>query len=365
MITNIILMDILPLSLIGLILFRIKLVKPLNSVNCDYLSIETSKCYRGIFAIVVLFYHLTQMTDAGFLFRLFEKSGYLAVSVFFFLSGFGLQKSYILKGEDYKNGFLLKRIPSILIPYIITIIIYWLSYSITGHAYSIKEVFISLINGNPIVTYSWYIINILLFYVVYWILMLVCKKHYLLMIIGGLIWTIVYIFICKKMGYDEFWFNASHLLVFGMFWATYEKKILAFIKKTYYIFTPVIWGSFILFFIKKTDFATSLSIPLLPFTMLTALLFVLSVVMLVLKVQIGNKPLNHLGNISLEIYLMQGLFITVLPIYAIRNKFSFSGIDFLWCLVVIICTIIFSFLLHLVFKKILKKYFSFRMPSAF
>ncbi|WP_173468755.1 acyltransferase family protein [Fibrobacter succinogenes] len=112
--------DILPILLLFLCIFGAKITKPLSSINSkDYLSLATCKSYRGLFAILVILLHLAQRTESGVLFRYFTFTGMLPVPFFFFLSGYGLQKSYIVKSDKYRNGFLLKRVPTVLIPYII------------------------------------------------------------------------------------------------------------------------------------------------------------------------------------------------------------------------------------------------------
>ena len=192
--------DILPILLLFLCIFGAKITRPLSSINSNgYLSLSTSKSYRGLFAIVVIFHHLALRTTTGVLFQPFASMGSLAVAFFFFLSGYGLQKSYIIKSESYKKDFLLKRIPTVLIPYIIITAIYWLTHLFLGHFYSIKDIIHGLIVGYPIAENSWFIVNILIFYVVFWLLMLICKKHYFIMILGGIIWYILYFFFCLKM----------------------------------------------------------------------------------------------------------------------------------------------------------------------
>lgn len=52
------------------------------------------------------------------------RFGSLSVSVFFFLSGYGLICSYNLKGEKYLKGFLIHRMGKIIIPLLTAYMIY-------------------------------------------------------------------------------------------------------------------------------------------------------------------------------------------------------------------------------------------------
>ena len=349
-------LDLLPFILLFLCIFGAKTTKPLSSINSnDYLSLATCKSYRGLFAIVVIFHHLANLTETGVLFRLFSYMGPFAVAFFFFLSGYGLQKSYIIKSEKYKNGFLLKRIPTVLIPYIIITAIYWLMFYFSGHYYSIKDIILNLIiAGNPIAYYSWFIVNILVFYVVFWLLMNFCKNHYLMMILGGFIWFIIHTLFCKTMQYGSYWFISSQLLVIGMFWAVHEQKIISLFKKKYTTVIILSVEFFLLFFyINKTSLPVNNLFRILKISspFLTNIFFVLSVLVFFLKIKIGNRVLDFLGEISLELYISHGLFIITL-----RNKYIYIDNELIWSISVLAGTILFSYGLHILFQTILGNY---------
>ncbi len=349
---NSIIIDILPLLLMVMLFWGAKLKKPLSSLNTEnYLTYDTSKYYRGFFAIVVVFHHLSKCTETGIVFPFFYYSGYLAVSYFFFLSGYGLQKSYIVKADHYRKGFLLKRIPSVLIPYIITIVFYWLLELTRDNHLSLKSYVYAILHGRTILGLSWYIITILIFYVIYWLLMVICSNRYFLMITLAVIWYIFYMIFCIKMGYGGYWFNATPLLIVGMFWATYESNILELLTKIHISIVPAIWISFTGLFLIEIRNASFFNLSNLIKTLIIAVLFVLGVLMFSLEVQIGNRALEFLGNISLEIYLSQGIFIEILS-----NRCVYFTNELLLCITVLSGTIIFSYLLHIILQFILKKY---------
>ena len=347
--------DILPISLFFLCIFGAKITKPLSSINSkDYLSLSTCKSYRGLFAILVILLHLAQRTESGILFRYFTFTGMLPVPFFFFLSGYGLQKSYIVKSDKYRDGFLLKRVPTVLIPYIIITTIYWLMHFFLGHYYSLQEVIHTYIIGWPIAEFSWFIVNILVFYVIFWLLMHLCKKHYLMMILGGFIWYILHFIFCYKMKYGGFWYVSSQLLVIGMFWALYEQNIINLFKKKYIILTILSAGLFFIFsylpsLISPNNKLNYILVNLSPY--LTRIFFVISILALFLKIQFGNKILNFLGKISLELYISHGLFLILF-----RSKCVYIHNEFIWSISVLAGTILFSYGLHILFQAILNVY---------
>ena len=345
------LIDILPISLAIVFLFGSHLCRPFSAINEDYLSLETTKYYRGLFALIIVFHHLSKITTTGHIFRFFALIGSLAVSVFFFFSGYGLQKSYIKKGESYRKGFLLKRIPGILIPYIVFIFIYWAAYTVSGTAYTFKDVLKTLVNGHPIVTYSWFIICIIIFYVFFWLFMMICGKHYKGMVICGCLWYILWALFCIKIHYDAYWYRSCHLLIVGILWATYEEKITRFIAKYYYIIAPVVVLCFVTLFKFQGKIISLLpagyASKILPLFITTA--FVCCVILFSMKVKIGNRILGLLGGISLELYLVHGLIIKIIQQTAIQNEFVF-------CAAVIVLSVFLAFIFHLVFSFVLKKY---------
>jgi len=348
-----VILNILPVLLLLLLLLGAKPVTPMAQFDEDYLSKDTCNILRGFFAIVVVFHHLAQRTSSGFLFRDFTQVGFLAVAAFFFFSGYGLQKQHILK-SSYSNGFLLKRLPQILIPYIIMTALYWVLRAVLGDVFSLADLFLTIFTDEgPIVSFSWYIISILIFYMGFYLLMKIFKKHHFGMILGGFLYYFLLVFLCRKFSLGIWWYNASHILVFGMIWAVYEDRILSFFKKYYLLITPLILIIFCILFEKQYDLLALFNVsyaPLISAIILTCL-FTLSFLLISMKVKLKNKVLSFLGSISLEIYMTHGLFTR-----GLRNDFLYIQDDSIWVISVITGTIALSFLLHKVFKFILTKY---------
>lgn len=340
--------DILPIVLLIIGMWGIKPVNLKTEMNPDYLSISTGNAYRGFFALVVVLHHLAKETETGLVYPYFAKIGYLAVAVFFFLSGYGLQKSYI-SSDDYKRSFLQKRLTGILIAYAAATCMYSLLAFVGGTRYSLTDVLMAIVKGKPIVSNSWYIICIILFYLVFYALMHICKKNYKAMVLGACCWCMVYTFLCMALGYGQWWYNTCPIFVVGMFWATYESKILRIISKYYWsIATCVCLTLVALLFLfdKVVMFASFVGFSTFMRT-ITATVFVVAVLLFSAKFVIGNRVLSFLGKISLEIYLIHGLFLPTL-----RSGSIYIENDLLWCISCLVGTIVTAYLANCVFKKI-------------
>lgn len=68
-----------------------------------------------------------------------SQFGSLSVSIFFFLSGYGLMCSYSLKGKKYLEGFCIHRISKIIIPLLTAYIIYIPILRLINHTGGIIE----------------------------------------------------------------------------------------------------------------------------------------------------------------------------------------------------------------------------------
>lgn len=335
------------LDIIVIILFVILFMGSRKTERNDqYLSVSTSGSVRGFFSIAVILHHLAQRTGSGVLFRVFNNVGYLAVAIFFFYSGYGLQKSYMNKGEAYKEGFLKRRLPGIVLPYIIMIPVYWVMYALTTEVYSLPAVLYTYAIGEPIVLFSWYIINITVFYAVYHVLMGVCGKNYDAMVRYGMLWHLLYLILCMKLGFGFWWYQTSHVLMFGMYWAIHEQEILKTLQKKG--MGILVWTGFLIAFVLGI-FAPWLLhsyAAMVVLNMIAALLFVTGWMKLNRRIQFGNPILQFLGKISLETYLVQGLFIT-----ALRSNVLYIRNEFVWCSLVLVCSVACAYLFHLVFKE--------------
>lgn len=330
--------DFLPLLLVLLFLVGTKPVKGAKTINESYLSISTGSILRGLFAIVVVLHHISKSIDTQWMMWPFRRVGYLAVAVFFFLSGYGLQKSY-LNSENYKNKFLRKRLPKILIPYALTTVLYWIAYTLSGEAYSVKDIFTGILKGQPIVGFSWYILGICYFYVAYGLIMHLCKQKYSSMILCAGLWFVVYAIACRAFGYGSWWYNTAYLLVIGMFWAVYEEKLIRWVTSHYWGITAVSICAFILSF--SLQYFLTNKLVLLGLQMISSGFFVALVILFTLKNRLESRAFSFLGKISLEIYLLQKLVMAML-----RSSIVYMENDSLWAVMVILGCIVSGMIMH-------------------
>lgn len=325
----------------------------LRGIHPDYLSAGQGKALRGVLSIIIVLHHLGQKNLGLVLLPIFSKVGYLATSVFFFLSGYGLMTQYMHR-ENYSSCFLRKRMGAVLAPYVLVTLLCWAVYPLLGIPWTFADIFRGFREGTPIVTGSWYIICILMFYVAFRLLMWLCGKRYWLMLPGGLVYCGAYVLFCVKMGYGSWWYNTAPILVMGMAWALFQKKIDVFFGKHYLVAAPVLLFLFLVVYggkILLNPYIESAWVRV-ALTWFTTALFNGCVLLLLMQVKLENPLLYFLGEVSLETYLCHYLCIQLLrsPMVWIQN-------DCLYVLAVLVSSVGTAWIFHRVNGAILRPYY--------
>ena len=168
--------------------------------------------------------------------------------------------------------------------------------------------------GKPIVSFSWFVPAVLTFYLAFWVLMKLCKQRYTAMVLGGAVWFAVYMVACMGLRWGQWWYISAFPVVAGMAWAVHGGAVDTLLKAC------------------------------------AATLFTLVVMLALHKVRFGNPVLRWLGQLSLEIYLMQGLAIMLL-----RSRWIYIKTPVLYGGLILVLTVVFAAVVHIAFKGISKK----------
>ena len=291
-------MVIILAAFVFLCLFKCKINK--SGINNNYLGFDNSIAIKGLFAVVVMLHHITNEADCGKFMFLFNFSGFIAVSVFFFYSGYGLMYSYTNK-ENYLNGFVKKRISKILLPYIIIVLIYSIVKIIIDKM-TITQILMTFVNGYPVADYSWFVIAIMILYAFFFIAFKICKnQNSAILLLSAFV--IIYSCIASYLNFG------SPVIAFllGIYWKKFDKRILANVSKNYSLYLIALSA---LFFITFASYHLIADSEL--YLIINALLFVSVVMVLQMKIKINNVMLRFLGKISFEIYMIHGLYIYLL-----------------------------------------------------
>ena len=336
--------DLFPILLFAVALYRCDASSLLSGTYHDScLSRTSTNQLRGLFSIIVVMNHLYQVAGCGILFPIFTRIGYTSVGFFFFLSGYGLMKR-LLTDPQYHKHFLRKRLPSIVLPYTLACIVYWLYHCcIRGTNYSVFDFVARIAQGNPIVANSWYLIAIFSCYLFFWISICLVRERPILVVFINALFCVLYIAVCIKLEYGPHWYKSIAAYPVGLLWAVWESPVLARIKRSYYLWLSaavvLFGGAMVLQMFYGNMSSPPVAQAILSNITITA--FVLCMLLVILKLKIGNRFLTYCGQNSLEIYLYHGILIGwALPLLAAPNR------QWMYFLVVLSGTFVFAHMAH-------------------
>lgn len=347
-----------------------------NEWNTEFLSLSQTKALQGFCAVAIMLHHIGQKTCAPWLnpkvivhgLDVFVPIGYWFVGIFVFCSGYGLYKSYKEK-PDYLKGFFTRRVLPL-----------FLAFAATSFCFQFargqRDVHISFLSspiqvGGPDLAnpYAWYVLMLPVMYLGFYLGFRYCKNDKTAILVTCIV-GIAYIAHCDFWMYGSWWYNAVPLFIIGMMIAKYEKEVIANWRGHYllYLIMAMILAvtfhmlaenpyRFFSFLAKHESFRWIRALS----QMVSCIFFTVAVFLAGMKIKVGNKALAFMGTITLEFYLIHGLFVQLfgycfivdlaVPLYYIKNVA-------LLVLVVLVLAVPSAFLLHKLIElaiRLLKK----------
>ena len=351
-----------------LILFGGKFAFGKNKFNDDFLSLEATKCLRGIAAVGVILHHISQ--EGAFQqvkeLSVFVNAGFYFVAIFFFCSGFGLIKSLKTK-ENYFDGFLKNRVlKTIVVPFYVSVLIYGIYKLITGQKMPLAHWITNILGLTLMNDYAWYPIVLAILYVAFYFIFKYIKNRKLCFFLMFLVifaqgvffainghfawwagepnwwlqpngWANAKWWMQQKIiwFFGEWWVNSSIAFFIGMLYANFEEKIVAWFKKCYWLKLVVLFLLWMIFnFVSGmaqwklgywseysgkgpgvlNKFICYLSqLPQVTF-------FVLFVFTAMMKFYSKNPITKFFGNVSYETYMMNLIAIEVFRFLLYKNN---------------------------------------------
>ena len=331
------------------VLFLISILVYLLPSNNDYLGVKSTTGLKGFLALGIVFHHLSQWVTTGTEFSNFGYMGTYIVSVFFFLSGYGLYVQNERK-ESYLDNFLVKRLSKILTPFIIISSIYLIYRSINGQVLS-SSFFIDLFKkGSTVIYNGWFVDIIILMYIFFYISFRVFSNKTIAILVNTL-FIIFYIVLAIKLGYGFWWYNSSLPFVLGLVWAKNKENIDRLLKKYYFI--PLVSVTVLLFVSHQYSFILQKFHLVDNYSYAFAanidnVIFTLFFILIVRKIDFSNKYLLFLGKISFELYMIHGLVMSIFGKYFVTSRLN----DVIFTILVLSVSISLAWLINVIIKKI-------------
>ena len=294
------------------------------------MKLENEKNIKLILAIWIILSHLPGMKVLG-------VYNYLPVAGFFFLSGYGL----MMKSKSNSKYNLLKSILKIYIPYIVATIIYTIIFNNYNLLMLLEQ--ITLIKVD--LPYGWYIRTQIILYIIWFIANNSKNKNWKIFI--SFILVLIYSILFRYTGQILTSYKTVFAFVVGLWYAMYENKVFKYINLYSCVFCGVV--SLAIRFI-VTDNETIFDSVLYN---LSGILFCFLLVYSIYKINIKNKKIDFLKNMSLELYLVQGISqCFFMKTYFCDKSFLYLNNNLLIIILSTIGTIILGYLLKKIDTKI-------------
>lgn len=335
------------------------------------LSLQSSKGLLGFCAAGIMLHHMSQTIffageDTGILYFMVDI-GVCFVGMFFFFSGYGLYSSLRDK-PDYLKGFLRRRLPAVLIPFYMCNFVFILGSYLCGFEFHKGELWKYLTGVILMNSQMWYIVEIFILYLLFYVVFRLVRNRNAACILYG-VCVFAMMFLSLLLGHDnttptqglwfhgEWWYNATALIWVGILFARWEKQILGIVRK-YYVMVLFVMVCLTAFFYRRTMYMLQHTgywyewegyagyrekLQTLGIQGLFVFFVVMTVIVILQKIEFGNKIMRFLGSIALELYLIHNLFILYLPI---RNRVFFI-------MGVYAASIVTAWILHFIDQKLI------------
>lgn len=263
---------------------------------------------KGILSILIIAHH----TNGGGIID--GKWGIVIVSMFLFVSGYGLMKSFCIKGEAYLKTFFKRRFIRLLPPLAIVTFGYMMVWSMSGHGSIQQWATVFMSTGIPPIGATWYVYCALVLYLIFYIAMKICKERLFqttLLALSALLFIGIIKYIFR---WDDFWWCSIVAFVVGVVYAIKEDIVIGLInvsgtfRKLAAILLVLLCMSLVLYRLENMTAYLYVFINVLP----------IGLVFVIYHFGIPDiKPLSFLGSISYELYIVHDVFISFLYTFGV------------------------------------------------
>ena len=292
--------DLMYVFYLLILLLPMLALKPRREGDAAILDARSTTCLKGIFCVFVLLHNLgLDVADTPFKGLICEYSGGIGVGLFFFLSAFGIIRSYQAKGNKYLVKLLLVNVPKLwLTAVFINAITYYffMRGTLTGADKWLQILNLDLFNNlRHINRHGWYIASIIGLYIIFAVVYFLCsklktEKKY---IIAGIIMAAVAVSfrLATKIAMEGgLYTREMPAFAFGCIYATFYDKINEFASKHFKLGLLISLLAFILGFAVEVEaIATYAS--------------VLIIILVSQRFTYYNKITFFLGKICIGVYL--------------------------------------------------------------
>lgn len=327
------------------IIFMGMKIAPENSFHTDYCSPKQTSAVNGIFTVLIFLSHSSQYItldntlDKPYL-SLQKFLGQIVVAGFLFYSGYGIMESISKKGIDYVKKIPSNRLFKVWYHFAVTILFFILMNIVIGKDFGIKKTLLSFTGVTSIGNSNWYMFITFVMYIIIFISFIICRKSKALGVILVTVLTIAFAYIEYKAGLENRYFNTILCFPAGMLFSLIKPKFDKIIMKSDSVWAigfVIVFAAFFYLHAKRYEY--------IAFHNIQSILAVVLIIMITMKLKIGNEILSFFGRHLFSFFILQRLpMITLTSIGYNKHPYSFIILSF-------ICTVVISIIFDYVISK--------------
>ena len=275
------------------------------SVDGAYLSKERCNSVKGIFILLIFLTHSLQYIKASgynfagidaFIPAIVKHVGQLVVVMFLFYSGYGVAVQVNKKGEQYVKQMPHHRILKTLLNFDVAVCFFILLALLLSHPLSISQILLSFVAWDSVGNSNWYIFIIILCYVFTYLAHRISSSYACEVILLFCLMAMLLLSYVK----GTWWYDTILAYPAGFLYACHRQRMETILKRYYF---PLLLILSALFFLLHSygPYLKGLRPNMMSIT------FALIVVMLTMKIQVGNGWLQWFGINLFPLYIYQRL----------------------------------------------------------
>ena len=286
----------------------------------DFLSRKQTDAVKGLFILMVLLSHsilevqatgtypLATIDIRGY--RIRTGFGQLVIVMFFFYSGYGVMEAIKSKGREYIESFPRHRVLTTLLNFDVAVLFFIGLNLLMGVRMDLNQIAWSFVAWKNVGNSNWYIFVIMYCYLASWVSAKVFPRNslrivmmtFLLVLAGEAVLSFL------KHGQTR-WYNTLLCYPVGMGFSLCKERFSAFVRRYYLPSLVLVLAVFLFFHFQRW-------IPALRGLTYNAksIAFCILVVIVTMKVKVGNRFLYWAGACVFPIYIYQRL-----PMRALRH----------------------------------------------
>lgn len=301
-------MAIFYLLIATMALWGTRLTPPSSCQLVNSLSRDCTNSIKGIFILMVFLSHswgyIHELNSETDLFdRIFisinSSIGQLMVVMFLFYSGYGVMHSIVHKGDSYINSIPRKRVLVTLVNFAIAVSVFIILNLILCKDITVSQALLSLIGWESVGNSNWYIFCIICCYAFTYIAFKVARDNHRMGLLILAVLSLGYIYVISRLK-GCWWYDTILCYWAGALFAVLPPKLTSIFENRYWY---CLVGSIVMFLVfynlPWNYYALASNI--------SGIFFALTIVLLTMRIQVGNVALQWLGQNLFPLYIYQRL----------------------------------------------------------